>query len=409
MPAKILHLSSFDLVGGAARSAYRIHQGLQQAGLNSQMLVQYKVGTDPSVHVAANKVTTRIRSWLDQQPLKSYPQPEQFFSVQHVPAPIAHKVSQFKPDIINLNWICNGFVPVASLQQFNCPIVWTLQDMWAMTGGCHYTAECDRYQKSCGYCPQLQSNQETDLSRQTWRRKSDAWRSLNLTLVAPSTWMKDCVQASSLLQQYSVEVIPFGLDIQAYAPMDQLAARSHFNLPLDQPLILFGAIDATGDSRKGFHLLRSALKILSQQEWAIAPELVIFGSAAPTTPIDLGFKAHYLGQLNCDADLRAAYAAADVMVAPSIQEAFGQTASESLACGTPVVVFQQTGLADIVEHQKNGYLAAPQSAEDLAHGIAWVLAHTTPALRQSARARAEQEFSQSVQAQRYMNLFERLL
>jgi glycosyltransferase involved in cell wall biosynthesis len=278
-----------------------------------------------------------------------------------------------------------------------------------MTGGCHYTAGCDRYQKSCGYCPQLQSNQETDLSRQTWRRKSEAWRSLNLTLVAPSTWMKDCVQASSLLQKYPVEVIPFGLDIQAYAPIDQFAARSHFNLPLDQPLILFGAIDATGDSRKGFHLLRSALKLLSQQEWAIAPELVIFGSAAPTTPIDLGFKAHYLGQLKSDADLRAAYAAADVMVAPSIQEAFGQTASESLACGTPVVVFQKTGLADIVEHQQNGYLAEPQNAQDLANGIAWVLAHTTPTMRQSARARAEQKFSQSVQAQRYMNLFERIL
>ena len=67
------------------------------------------------------------------------------------------------------------------------------------------------------------------------------------------------------------------------------------------------------------------------------------------------------------------YSAADVMVVPSIQESFGQTASEAMACETPVVAFSTTGLTDVVDHKENGYLAKPFKADDLAHGIDWVV------------------------------------
>lgn len=100
---------------------------------------------------------------------------------------------------------------------------------------------------------------------------------------------------------------------------------------------------------------------------------MIFGSSQPETAINLGFKAHYTGRLNDDISLALVYAAADVMVVPSIQEAFGQTASESLACGTPGVAFSATGLKDVVDHLMTGYLASPFSVEDLEKGISWVL------------------------------------
>lgn len=411
MEVKVLHLSSFDLIGGAARAAYRIHQGLLGIGIPSQMLVQYKVGGDLTTQTVEGKIATRVRSFIDSTALNAYPQRQQLFSPQWFPDAIAAKVAQINPDIINLNWVCNGFLRAETLAKLNRPLLWTLQDMWPFTGGCHYSQGCDRYKVECGNCPQLQSDREADLSRTVWQRKAKAWKNLNLTVVAPSEWMAQCARASSLFHDRRVEVIPFGLDTNAFKPIDTRMARDLLDLPTDKHLVLFGAINATGDTRKGFHLLQAALKSLSQAGWSDRIELVVFGAAKPESPVDLGFPIHYLGKLQDDLSLRIAYAAADVMIAPSIEEAFGQTASESLACGTPVVVFTNTGLKDIVDHQRNGFVANYCDTEDLAKGIAWVLEDPERhhKLRYAAREKAEQEYAMEVQAQRYLSLFHDIL
>jgi glycosyltransferase involved in cell wall biosynthesis len=408
---KVLNLSAFDLAGGAARAAYRIHQGLLGIDLDSQLVVQHKQSNDRTVMTAESKLLAKLRSTGDAYPLNLYRHRQQLFSPQWFPDNLLKSVDRFKPDIINLNWVCNGFVPVSALAKFKQPLVWTLQDMWAFTGGCHYTLGCDRYTGSCGNCPQLQSDREIDLSRAVWQRKATAWKNLNLNIVAPSQWMATCVKASSLFQNIQVEVIPFGLDTTVFKPIDSRLARELLNLPQDKQLILFGAIDATGDTRKGFHLLQTALKQLSQTGWSDRIELVIFGSSKPDRPLDLGFPIHYLGKLQDDLSLRVAYAAADVMIAPSIEEAFGQTASESLACGTPVVVFANTGLEDIVDRQQNGYVADYCDPEDLARGIAWVLEDSQrhQSLRHAARHKAEREYAMDVQAHRYLSLFHKIL
>ena len=159
--------------------------------------------------------------------------------------------------MIHLNWICNGFVPIELLARFKQPLVWTLHDMWAFTGGCHYALGCDRYRASCGDCPQLGSGREKDLSRSVWQRKATAWQNLNLTVVATSQWMAKCVSESSLFRDLPIEVIPIGLDTNVFKPIDASIAREFCNLPPAKQLVLFGAIDG-GDTRKGFHLLRQA-------------------------------------------------------------------------------------------------------------------------------------------------------
>lgn len=411
MRIRVLHLSSFDMSGGAARAAYRIHQGLQTIGVDSQMLVQFRSDDNPAIAMTENKVFTRARSLADSLIWKVKSPSRQLFSPQWFPDAIAPKVAQINPDIINLNWVCNSFLQIETLAKLNKPLVWTLQDMWSFTGGCHYSEGCDRYQVACGSCPQLQSQKDNDLSRWVWQRKAKAWKNLNLTIVAPSRWMATCASQSALFQDVPVQVIPFALDTERFSPTDSKEARHLLNLPQDKQLVLFGAIDATGDTRKGFHLLQAALKRLSEAGWSDRLELVIFGASAPEQPIDLGFKAHYLGKLHDDRTLRLAYAAADVMIAPSIEEAFGQTASESLACGTPVVVFRNTGLEDIVDHQQNGYTAHHCDIEDLAKGIAWVLEDSErhDILRQQARKKAEQEYAIELQAKRYLDLFNKIL
>jgi glycosyltransferase involved in cell wall biosynthesis len=221
-----------------------------------------------------------------------------------------------------------------------------------------------------------------------------------------------CARASSLFKNLRIETIPFGLDTQAYQPIEQTTVRQKLGLPLTKKLVLFGALSATQDRRKGFHLLIPALQQLAKSDWGDRLELVVFGASQPEEPIDLGFPTHYLGQLNSDLALSEAYSAADVMIVPSTQEAFGQTATESLACGTPVIAFRDTGVQDIVEHQQTGYLVKPYEIEDLAAGIAWVLgtdSDLNAKLRHNSRIRAEKVFSLSAQAQRYVAIYNQLM
>jgi glycosyltransferase involved in cell wall biosynthesis len=408
----VLHLSTSDIEGGAARAAYRLHQGLKTAGITSQMLVRAKDSIDPSV-IADRSPLTKLGPPLSGLPLKLYPHRDPgMFSLQWSPDAIAPKVKQLNPDIINLHWICNGFLQIETIAKLKKPLIWTLHDMWAFTGGCHYSQECDRYTDSCGSCPQLHSSKNRDLSRWVWQRKNRAWQELNLTVVSPSNWLGECAKSSSLFSNVRVEIIPHGPDLEKYKRIDKLVARNLLNLPPDKQLVLFGASPGTtGDRRKGLYLLQPAIQKLNQFGWRDKLELVVFGGSKPENPVDLGFKIHYLGQFQDDISLALVYSAADVMVVPSTQEAFGQTASEALACGTPVVAFAATGLKDIVDHQHNGYLANPFEVDDLARGIAWVLEDEErhQKLCLNAREKAEGEYSLELQAHRYQKLYQAIL
>jgi glycosyltransferase involved in cell wall biosynthesis len=282
--------------------------------------------------------------------------------------------------------------------------------MWAFTGGCHYSQDCDRYTASCGACPQLYSSENWDLSRWVWQRKAKSWKDLDLTIVALSSWLSNCASSSSLFRDRRIEVIPNGLDIRKYRPINRHVARELLNLPQDKHLVLFGSIWATNVKRKGFHLLQPALQDLNQSGWQDKLELVIFGASQPNNPPDFGFKVHYLGTLSDDLLLALIYSAADVFVLPSTEENLANTVMESIACGTPCVAFNIGGMPDMVEHLKNGYLAQPYKIEDLAKGIAWVIENEERHQKLSHRARekAEQEFTLEIQAHRYLSLFSEL-
>jgi glycosyltransferase involved in cell wall biosynthesis len=153
------------------------------------------------------------------------------------------------------------------------------------------------------------------------------------------------------------------------------------------------------------------LQSLSKSGWQDRIELVICGSSEPPKPPDMGFKTNYFGRLNDDISLSLLYAAADLFVAPSLEDNLPNTVIEALACGTPCVAFNIGGMPDPIEHQENGYLAKPFEIEDFTRGIAWVLENQQrhQKLCQMARQKIELEFSLELQVQRYLSLFAEIL
>jgi glycosyltransferase involved in cell wall biosynthesis len=408
----ILHLSTSDVDDGAARAAYRLNQGLSSLGCTSQMLVRAKFSDNQTV-ISEKSILTKLGPPLSSVPLRRYPQRDTaMFSPQWFPDVLTARVAQIEPDIVNLHWVCNGFLSIETLPKFKKPLVWTLHDMWPFTGGCHYDRGCEEYKESCGNCPQLNSSKAADLSRHVWQRKSKAWKNLNLTIVSPSKWLAQCARSSSIFQDLRVEVIPNSLDIQKYRPINKKIARDILGLPLDKQIILFGAIGATSDLRKGFHLLLPALLKISHLEgWQDRLELAIFGGSQPPSIPKYGFKTHYLGKLSDDISLSLVYAAADVFVAPSIQDNLPNTVMESMSCGTPCVAFNIGGMCDMIDHKRTGYLATPFEVEDLVKGIVWVLEDKEycQKLQYDSHEKSLREFAPEVQAHRYLSLYKDIL
>ncbi len=412
---KVLHLNGADIEGGAAKAATRLLQGLTAAGIDARLHVQRKYGTATQVDGPRSlfeKAMSAARPTLEQLLFGTTSgKVNGPFSAAFLPDGLLAKVNEATPDIVHLHWVAR-MMRLETLQRFNVPIVWTMHDSWAFTGGCYLPGNCTRYRDSCGKCPVLKSTRDDDLSNRIWRRKQKAWGRLDLTIIAPSHWMAACARASSLFRNSRIEVIPNGLDLNRFKPSDQRKAREILSLPQDKKLILFGAKGATSDRNKGFHLLSEALRQLAGDTILNdSTELLIFGSPEPEPPPNLGFKTHYLGWQNDEVGLARLYAAADVFVLPSLQESLGYTAMEAMACGTPCVAFNQGGVPDLIDHQQNGYLAVSYEPTDLARGIAWVLddSERWSELAELARNKIINSFSIGKIAEKHIALYSNIL
>ncbi len=410
---KVLIVNTSEIKGGAARAANRLHKALLAENIDSHMLVLNKSTDDYRVHTVDQsnfeKIFGIFRGIPDILKVRRYKNRSktQFSPAKPILTKTIDTINKLRPDVVHLQWICGGLTRVEDLDRIESPIVWTLHDMWAFTGGCHYTENCERYKKSCGKCKVLGSQKQNDLSRKVFRRKRKVFKKMaEMRIVGVSKWLAECSKSSVLLGNNWTTSIPNPINTKVYQPRDTLECRKLWGLPTEKKMVLFGAIGGSRDIRKGYMEMVDALSKLKGDHI----ELVIFGSSEPEQPWNSGFKTHYMGHINDDISLVTLYSAADVMVVPSLQEAFGQTASEAMSCGTPVVAFGATGLLDIIDHMKNGYLAKPYETEDLAKGIKWVLNHESyKILSTKARDKVVENFDYSVVARSYIELYKEVL
>jgi glycosyltransferase involved in cell wall biosynthesis len=412
---RVVHVSPVDTAGGAAKGAYGLHKALRAANVDSLMLVMRKYSNDPSVLSrpgGLNIAYQAMRDRLDRVPLRFYNWDQSgWWTVGWLPFNIRKAIDKLKPDIIQFHWAGRGVAPIDTLGHLNpYPLVWTLRDMWPLTGGCHYSGNCTRFLTGCGRCPQLGSRSDADITSWQWNRKLRAWRDVPVNIVAPSNWMADCAMKSPLMRGKQISMIPNGVDVSRFKPIERAAARAAWNLPMDSKVILFGAINSTSDPRKGFSYLAEALGQLAKAGWDKKAVAVVFG-ASTDKKIDVGLPLLNVGTLEDDVSLAMLYSAADVMVVPSIQENAGKTAIEAMSCGTPVVAFANTGQVDIVDHKVNGYLAEDLSSDDLARGIAWCLEAEEGAtvLSLAARGKVLRCFDIRAIANQYIALYEQCI
>ena len=414
---RVLHINTSDLSGGAARAAYRTHRGLLELGVSSRMLVAHKSSDDPSIFQPdlSRRLDLRVRRQIrrrllsiQQRTIDLSRQPgSELFSAARSAYLGCWDMPLQGASLINLHWTASFLDPSSFFAAVpkGKPLVWTLHDINPLTGGCHYAGPCERFTDHCGFCPQLGSTRERDISHKGFGVKSEAYRRLDhrgTAIVASCRSVAAQARRSALLGHLRIEQIPLGLDLSIFRPHDREACRKAMNIQQKDRVVLF-ICQTLKNRRKGLDLLLSAVE-------AIEPKstLVLMSVGSGMLPQIDGIRSLNLGVIESDRLLSLIYNVADVFAIPSREENLALTALEATACGCPVVGFSIGGLPDIIEDGRTGYLAAPFEIRQLRDAIEAAI-RGRDNLSPACRLRAETLFSLETHAKAYQCLYSEML
>lgn len=404
---KVVHLSTTDM-GGAYEATQRISDCLLMSGVESQVVVRTKFRKQTDVvsfyYCLPQKFISKVKNFFNLKISKGE------VVVDKYGADICKESIIKKADIICLHWV-NSFVSnkeVENILSMGKPVYWVMHDMWSFTGGCHYSGDCENYRADCRQCP-MTDNAVKDVAYIWQIKKKKYFQGGNLVPVGPSHWISDCAQQSSIFREKHIITIPNPIDTTLFYPKsdeDKRVIRKEYGLSEDKIMILFAAAKVTNNPIKGFAYFAEAVNRLPEEQY----EILILGKNDGESSLrqEINLQMHYTGFVDRAEKLCEIYNAADMLVAPSLQENYSNTVLESLSCGTPAVVFNVGGMKELVQTGVNGYLADPKDVEDLYGGILKV-AEDRMALGKTAREIVLKQNAFSVIAEEYISAFRRSL
>lgn len=410
---RVLIVNTSEKTGGAAVAANRLMDALNNNGVKAKMLVRDKeteditvVGLPRSLKLQWNFLWER---WCAFWHLH--------FSNLHLweidmaaAGSDITKLREFQEaDVIHLSWINQGMLSLKGIRKIlksGKPVVWTMHDLWPATGICHYARGCNRYGSSCGNCPLLpHKGSKNDLSAQVFRRKKELYQHCNISFVSCSRWLEKQAKSSGLFVGQRVTNIPNPIDTHVFCPMDKAEARLRAGLPADKHLILFVSQKVT-DERKGMKFFVEAIDKLVAQYPAVKDNTAIAILGGHSEEVTLTLPSYSLGYVSDEKRIVDIYNSVDVFVLPSLEDNLPNTIMEAMACGVPSVGFKVGGIPEMIDHQKNGYMANYRDTNDLAQGIHWVLEEADKEmLSQACLQKVSHNYSQHAVALRYIEVY----
>lgn len=402
---KVTLINHSDSLGGASTVTFRLMHALREAGVDARMLVTHKATDSPYVHVAASRRRARIpflaehlRIWLHCRLAR-----KNLFQVSIATdgLPLSQHPLVREADFVVLNWVNQGMLSLTEIRKIaqTKPTVWTMHDMWNLTGICHHAGDCDRFLTHCHACPMLGAGAgKHDAAAHTFDAKMALYDSAPIHFVAVSNWLADAARRSALLRGRDISVINNPYSVENVEP--SAVTRSELGLPTDGRIILFCAA-RIDDPMKNLPDAIDALNTLTDTD-AVA---VFVGSCKNPQALDgLHLPYRNLGPIYDRQRLAAIFSHASVVMSSSAFESFGATLLEGQAAGATPVAPIHDGRADIITDGLTGYAAGPDIRS---LGAALRLALERPIAAADLRAAAAR-FSYPAIAERYIALFSSL-
>ena len=330
---------------------------------------------------------------------------------------IRRAVEAWSPEIIHIHNIHGGrgTMPLSLLEELAraAPIVWTLHDMWATTGHCAYSLECEGWKTGCSKCPHLgyYPSLQRDRAGKIVEDKRRIFEAAQPVLVPPSRWLGDIAQTARATAGLEVRVLANGVDLTVFNPAVRDKTRAGLGIAPDRQVLMFAAESLAGDTRKGARELRGAVEHLQAARSNAAIDIILMGGSGEELLEGIaGLEIHRPGFISDPQEAAGLYAAADLFICPSLQDNLPNTLVEASACGTASVAFDIGGCPEIIEHGVTGAIVPEGDARAMGEAIAKLL--DDPALLaglgSAARERAEALYSDDRMASDYLALYREL-
>lgn len=409
---KVLLINKSDSTGGAAIVTFRLMMALRTLGIDARMLVVEKLTDSPYViqvdeeyrykySFLAERLQIFTHNGFDRKDL--FKADTAAFGLPLYRHPLVKEA-----DIICLNWINQGMLSldgIKKISRMGKPIIWTMHDMWNLTGVCHHAGKCDRYLEECGACRILHSRGNNDLSRIVHRRKEALYKEASIHFVAVSSWLEGKCRVSSLMRDVSLRTIP-----NAFPMPPEACYKDSYEGKIS---ILFGAA-RLDDPIKGFPYLISMTEWLAGNEPELSSriELVTFGDIRDSSILDrIAVPHRHLGRISGADRIRRIYSNAHIVVSSSLFETLPGTLVEGQAYGCIPVAFNRGGQPDIVDHLYSGFLARfsddiAQGGAALGRGIVWAAENIGDEMVDRMYRNVLKCFSDVSVARRYIELFD---
>ena len=407
---RVAQLSYSSVVGGASRAVRKLHEALLGEAVDGRLIVADRSGNDATDHPvsAAQGLLNTALAYADGGiSLLQRPADRALRGVATLPTPLPARLGKEGVDVVNFHWVGLGTASIAQLGRITraLPTVWSLHDMWALSGAEFYGEDSSAPRRRDGYLTtnRAAGDRGLDIDRWVWNRKRKHFTA-PVHLVTASRWMAGLASQSLLTQDWAVTVIPYSIDTQLFSP-GASPVRAQHGLTSDDRVVLFGANKGPADPRKGWDLLVAALELAWQAGQRF--HLAVFGRPDRSQDARFPFPIIWLGDIRGEDALANTYRMADLIAIPSRQDNLPLTGLEAQSCGIPVVAFDTAGMPDVAVHRETGYLATPFDSADLAQGISWILGDrgVGQALSQAARTRAESLWAPPVIARSYLDVY----
>ncbi len=427
---KIVH---FSTIVTESTACVRLHRALLDKEIDSVIISSKKYGEISNViefeninkqdifSRIKNKLSRVLREKREKDFNRKYKKTEGFLFTEKIDG----KNFQTDPKIldeikdasvIHLHWICLflSISDIKKLSKSGKKIVWTFHDIWPLTGGCHCEFECDKFKSEmCGMCPIIHSKKTKDISTYIMRQKIKLLKNSNITIIAPSQWMKNNVINNKIFKGMRCEVIPNTIDTNCFKSnsaetIEKLIGYKKDNHKID---LLFSSASVK-TPYKGSEYFFEMLSILREKNEGLASQIVVHLLGGDSDDIKelSGYNIKVWGRIENQQDLASIYGVADCLIYPSICDNLPNTIMEALACETPVIAFDIGGISDLVDHRRNGYLARPKDPDDMIEGLLWLLENNkNNVIGKNGRCKVLEEFSEEIIVNKHKKLYEEIL
>lgn len=339
---RILQVNNTDFEG-TIYNGHDLQISLNEAGIKTNELVLYK---RTECQESASFVSDEERLWQYQ-----FNEFEKNSGLLNFFEPFGGKIKymdQFKnADIVHLQLIHNH---VMTLQEIATvcslkPCVWTIHDLWAVTGHCIHPMDCERWLRGCENCPKLEDpffGLKYSKAHELYRVKESVYKKINPYIIVASDFTKKYVEQSPLTSHFTnIHKIPFGVDLKKTVCMNKTDIKKAWGIPLDNVVVAFRL---NKSKLKGVKYLIKALERMNSRNVTVLA--VDKGEISMLDTLRMKYQVIELGFQKLEG-MQKFYQVSDIFVMPSLAETFGLMAVEAMAYKCTVVVFDHTVLPEI--------------------------------------------------------------